>query len=185
MKKIMAILLCLVLAAGCAVCAAEAADKEVMGTISMGGAFELRCTVPEGYRLENVYSDAGRYIGTLTSEDKSSPIMQISIAFEELIAEVARLNDIDEDGLAKIAATFQEGDEVEITYMETEHGTKLMVVKEIRDSVDYVDIYTIYRGYEIEFVLTTPPGAEVQGLTDAQIQTAVKFLSDLDFVEVE
>ena len=86
MKKIMAILLCLVLAAGCAVCAAEAADKEVMGTISMGGAFELRCTVPEGYRLENVYSDAGRYIGTLTSEDKSSPVMQISIAFEELIA---------------------------------------------------------------------------------------------------
>ena len=45
MKKIMAILLCLALATGCAACAAEAADKEVMGTISMGGAFELRCTV--------------------------------------------------------------------------------------------------------------------------------------------
>ena len=185
MKKIMAILLCLVLAAGCAACAAEAADKEVMGTISMGGAFELRCTVPEGYRLENVYSDAGRYIGTLTSEDKSSPVMQISIAFEELIAEVARLNDIDEDGLAKIAATFQEGDEVEITYMETEHGTKLMVVKEIVDGVDYVDFYTIYKGYEIEFVLTQPQANAGQPITDEQIQTAVKFLSDLDFVPVQ
>ena len=62
---------------------------------------------------------------------------------------------------------------------------RLMVVKEIVDGVDYVDFYTIYKGYEIEFVLTQPQATAGQPITDEQIQTAVKFLSDLDFVTVE
>ena len=69
--------------------------------------------------------------------------------------------------------------------METALGTKLMVVKEIVDGVDYVDFYTIYKGYEIEFVLTQPQATAGQPITDEQIQTAVKFLSDLDFIPVQ
>ena len=52
---------------------------------------------------------------------------------------------------------------------------------EVRDAVDFVDFYTIYLGYEIEFLLT--PGTE--GLSEAQIQMCIDFLSNLDFVEAK
>ena len=52
-----------------------------------------------------------------------------------------------------------------------------------------MDFYTVYKGYEVELILTraqydaetgmildTPP------ITDAEIQMAVQFLSDMDFV---
>ena len=172
MKKAISILLCLALTLGFAASVAETVEKETIGTISMNGAFELRGVLPEGY------------IAALTADD-SKPEMVISIAYEELMAEVDRLNDLDDDALAKIEATFKAEDGVAVTYMETALGTKLMVVKEIVDGVDFVDFYTIYKGYEIEFVLTQTQANAGQPITEEQIQTAVKFLSDLDFIPVQ
>ena len=184
MKKALAILLCLALTLGFAAATAETADKETIGTISMNGAFELRGVLPEGYQLTPITEEPGHYLASLSADD-SKPVMLISIAYEELMSEVDRLNDLDENALAQIEATFKAEDGVEVTYMETALGTKLMVVKEIVDGVDYVDFYTIYKGYEIEFVLTQTQANAGQPITDAQIETAVKFLSDLDFVPEE
>ena len=184
MKKVILILLCLALALGFASAFAETAEKEAIGAISMNGAFELRGVLPEGYQLTVITEEPGHYLASLSADD-SKPEMVISIAYEELMAEVDRLNDLDDEALAKIEATFQAEDGVEVTYMETALGTKLMVVKEIVDVVDYVDFYTIYKGYEVEFVLTQPQANAGQPITDEQIQTAVKFLSDLDFVTVQ
>lgn len=188
MKKILAALLCLALALSCAFALAEnegTDQKALMGRLSMNGEFELRCELPEGYRLETLDYDLDHCISALVSDDPMKARMTISIAFDELLSEVDRLNDLDDDALARIAATFQEEDGVEISYMETAYGTKLMVVRENVELVDYVDIYTIYKGYEVEFVLTVGEGALEQGLTEEQIQLAVKFLSDLDFVSAQ
>jgi len=184
MKKVILILLCLALTLNFASAVAETAEKTAIGTISMNGAFELRGVLPEGYQLTPLSEEPGYYLASLSAED-GRPTMTISIAYEELMSEVDRLNDLDDEALAKIEATFKAEDGVEVTYMETALGTKLMVVKEIVDGVDYVDFYTIYKGYEIEFVLTQPQANAGQPITDEQIQTAVKFLSDLDFVPME
>lgn len=184
MKKVILILLCLALTLNFASAVAETAGKTAIGTISMNGAFELRGVLPEGYQLTPLSEEPGYYLASLSAED-GRPTMTISIAYEELMSEVDRLNDLDDEALAKIEATFKAEDGVEVTYMETALGTKLMVVKEIVDGVDYVDFYTIYKGYEIEFVLTQPQANAGQPITDEQIQTAVKFLSDLDFVPME
>ena len=181
MKKAITILLCLVLTL---CCAAALAEKEIMGVISMNGAFELRGVLPEDYQLTTIAVEPGRYLASLYADD-SRPTMLISIAYEELMSEVDRLNDLDDDTLAQIEATFTAEDGVNISYMETAYGTKLMVVKEIVDGIDYVDFYTVYKGYEIEFVLTQTETNAGQSITDAQIGTAVQFLSDLDFVPVE
>ena len=45
-----------------------------------------------------------------------------------------------------------------------------------------VIFYTLYEGYEIEFDLTMEDGT---ALTQEQIDTCVKFLSDLDLVFTE
>lgn len=85
----------------------------------------------------------------------------------------------DED-LAQIEASFQAEDEVSIEYRETGLGTKLMVVTEKDDDTDFVDVYTIYKGYEHEFVLT--PGTEP--LTETYMQMLVDFITDITFVEM-
>ena len=70
--------------------------------------------------------------------------------------------------------------DVEITYTETAYGTKLLVASQADKSM--VIFYTLYEGYEIEFDLTMEDGT---ALTQEQIDTCVKFLSDLDLVFTE
>lgn len=44
---------------------------------------------------------------------------------------------------------------------------------------DFVDIYTICKSYELVFVMTG------SGLTDADVQMLVDFISDMDLLTVE
>ena len=188
MKKLTACLLCLALMLGCVSALAETAEKEYTGELTVNDKFTVKWIAPEGYHMPEVDAgDDGFMLMTLVPDEATSekPMMTISIAQDELLYEVQRLNDLDDEALAKIEETFREEDDVDVSYMETTHGTKLMVVKETRDGVDYVDFYTIYMGYEIELVLTQ--GEEMIGtpITDEQIATVVQFLSNLDFIPAE
>ena len=78
----------------------------------------------------------------------------LSIAFDEAYADVERLNDMDDEGLALLEQTFIDSDpEVEITYGETGYGTRVLVAKHDTEGEDYIDFFSIYRGYCVEFVL--------------------------------
>ena len=179
MKKLLAITLCMALLLACS--AAMAEERQTLGTLN--GMFAIECIVPDGYQTEVIDSDGnGMLKVSIVSEDKTGPYMVLSVAFDELMADVERLNDLDENTLAMIEETFRSEDEVEITYTETAFGTKLMMVKEVADGVEYVDFFTIYKGYEVEFVLLKDSAG---GLTDYEIETAVKFLSDMEFVPAE
>ena len=185
MKKIIAIMLCMLMMIGCA--AAETEDKTNIGSVDMNGVFSLQCVMPDGYRIENVEQDGdGSRIYVISSEEAGKPLLMMSIAFNELLADVERMNDLPEDALTEIENSFREEDQVEISYTETAFGTKLMVIKEAFEDVDFVDFYTVYKGYEIEFVLVKGISAEtLEGLTAAEIQAAVDFLSNMDFVPAE
>ena len=187
MKKIIALVLSLALLLGCASALAET-EKTYTGEFNVDDQFTIKWVAPEGYVVEDVRSgNPGTMIARLVpaegNEDK--PIMLMSIAFDEQYAEVSRLNDLDAETLAEIEATFKEEDEVEITYMETAYGTKLMMIRETEDKVDYIDFFTIYLGYQVEFVMTKSSEEGDAFITDEQIQTAIQFLSDVDFVPAE
>ena len=62
--------------------------------------------------------------------------------------------------------------------------TVVMFVKEAVEGIDFVAFITVYEGYMIEFDMLASPTAE-EGLTEAQIQMCVDFLSDLDFIPEE
>ncbi len=186
MKRIISLLLCLALMLGGAALA-ENAGKTPMGTLDINGVFHLQCAMPEGYTLM-IYEQGSDHLVALVSPVNGSaekPSMSLSIYFDDLLSEVQRLNDLDESALAQIEATFAEEETVSISYMETEHGTKLMVVRESGEETDYVDFYTIYMGYQLEFVLYRQTDSGVQPITEEDIQMAVRFLSDLDFVPAE
>ncbi len=180
MKKMLAILLCLSMLLGCAALAET--EKASLGVVNVNGAFELKCALPEGYSVEVLFSETHFCLASVNPEDETKPTLMISVAYNELYSDVERINDLDEETLKRIEDSFRDEDDVEITSMETAYGTRLMVVKEASDSVDYLDFYTIYKGYEVELVLIH--ANEGESITEAEIQMAVKFLSDMDFVSV-
>ena len=63
---------------------------------------------------------------------------------------------------------------------ETAHGTKHILVDENSDYDEYAEITTVYQGYFITLLLQ-PAESGVQ-LTEAQLQTAVDILSNMEFV---
>ena len=177
MKKIISIILALALLCGCAALA-ETTEKEYMATIDMNGVFELHCTMPEGYKLESAAKDESSQLFVISAgEDK--PEMVLSIVFDEMYADVKRLNDMDEADKAFLLSTWSEEDVVENAIVKTDYGTELFLIREAEGAMDFATFFTIYNGYEIEFTLFA---ASDSGLTEEQIQTALKFLSDLDFV---
>ena len=190
MKKIISFALCLALIISCAAARAESMENKSYNELAVSGNFIVKWVCPEGYEMTELQPDDGdgglTVMALIPTEDAAGkPGMMISIAPDELLAEVQRLNDLDDEALAKIEATFRDEDVVEITYMETAYGTKIMVIKEVKDVVDYVDFYTIYLGYEIEMVLTQPEESFGTPITDEQIATVIQFLSDMEFMPVE
>ena len=181
MKKLTALLLCLSLTLGCACALAD-----TLGTINMNGAFMLNGTMPEGYRVASTETlDEGTFVATIVAEDANKPYILPSVAFDEMYADVKRLNDLDAEALAMIESTFGEY-QTEITYTETAQGTKLMMVKEIEGDVDFVDFYTIYEGYEVEFVVMRSETADASAsLSENEIRMAIDFLNDMEFVPVK
>jgi hypothetical protein len=184
MKKLSALLLCLMLVLSCTFAVAESAKKEDYTVVTVNGAFNIRGITPEGYRLEDTQSVDTDIWAVFGSEDPSKPSFSLVISFLEEYANVERLNDLSEAEIEAIKATFAD-DEVEFSETETAYGTKLLVVREAGDAPDYVDFVSIYKGYYIEFLLIPGEEAEEQKLSDEEIQMCIDFLSNLDFIPIE
>ena len=175
MKKITALALSLIMIL-CAVCAfAEDTGKTEIGTLKVGEAFSIQSKLPEGYTYRPVLATELNMVGML-SAGEGKPVVTVSIAYNEEYAETERFNDVDEETVEEIRQSFLEVDE-EVTFedLETTFGTRLLKVT----GDGFVDIYTIYKSYELEFVMTG------EGMSDEYVQMLVDFISDMDFVAVE
>lgn len=185
MKKITALVLLFSLALGLCCALGEANVKTELGSINLNGAFKLQCSVPENYQIKIASKDNEGLIALIESEDAAKPRMYLSIEFDETYYDVKRMNDMTEEQLQAIVDTFtNDGEEVAVSYRETAHGTKLMMVQDTLDDTSFVAFITVYEGYMVEFDIV--PGSEMQGgLTEEQIQLSIDFLSDLDFIPEE
>lgn len=175
MKKITALALSLIMIL-CAVCAfAEDTGKTEIGTLKVGEAFSIQSKLPEGYTYRPVLATELNMVGML-SAGEGKPVVTVSIAYNEEYAETEQFNDVDEETVEEIRQSFLEVDE-EVTFedLETTFGTRLLKVT----GDGFVDIYTIYKSYELEFVMTG------EGMSDEYVQMLVDFISDMDFVAVE
>jgi len=183
MKKIISLVVCFALLLSCAVSLAET-DKVNLGSVTVNGEFTLQANMMEGYAFRISSMDNGVLTGFISSEDLTRPVLQLSISFDESMSDVERMNDLGEEDLALLEQSFRDMNEVDITYTETTHGTKVMVVREIGADRDFVDFFSVYKGYSIEFVMVAGPEAQDTSLTDEQVQMCIQFLSDLDFVPI-
>ncbi len=158
---------------------------EKLGRLTVNGEFELTCKLPEDYALQVVDVKGENIIASVTSNDMTKPQMYLSIAYDETYGAVERMNDLTAEDLAILEATYQDMNQVELSYKEPGHGTQLLIARETGSDTDFVDILAIYKGYFIEFNMTPNPKAAVQTLTDAQIQMCINFLTDVDFNPVQ
>ena len=159
--------------------------KQQMGKLNVNGEFVLQCSLPEGYVMQITYATDTKISALITPADNEKPILQLSIAYNELYSDVDRMNDLDHEQLILLEESFTDMNDVEFTYSQTAYGTDLLIAREIGADTDYVDILSVYKGYEIEFVMSPNPQAQNQFLTEAQIQMCIDFLSELDFIEAE
>jgi uncharacterized protein YraI len=161
--------------------------NDQLGRLSVNGEFDLTCKLPESYKMQVINAKGNSVLALITSEDITKPDLTLSIAFEDIYKDVQRLNDLPEKDLKDLEESFKVVDDVDISYGETAHGTKLLICKENDGDgdTDYVQILTIYKGYLIEFEMEPSKDAAERSLTDEQIQMCVDFLSNLDFVEVK
>ncbi len=175
MKRIIALALSLMLIlSAAAVLADEAAEKTELGALE---AFSIRSVIPEGYSFSLMVSTGQTLVGLLGGGEEA-PSITVSISYNEEYTGVERFNDVDEATVQEIRDSFLDMDEVAFEDLETAYGTRLLKVTQANRT--FADIYTIYKGYELEFVVTA------QGeVTDADIQMLVDFISDMDFVPVE
>ena len=154
---------------------------EKLGTLSVNGEFDLTCRLQEDYKLQVVNTRGEKIIASVLSDDMTKPEMYLTIAYDETYSDVERMNDLSEDDLKILEESFSDMNDVNITYSETGHGTKLLIAREVGSDTDFVDILAIYKGYFIEFNMTPNPKAANQALTDEQIQMCIDFLTDVDF----
>ena len=191
MKKLISVLLVLALLLGAAAAIAEAEEKTQMGTLELRDAFTLKCAIPETYKLDILAETNEKMLAMLVPEDEKKPTVTISIAYNDQYADVERMNDLTDEQLLAIENSFAVMDAVKFEYRETGLGTKILVVTEQDEDqdgdTDFVDIYTIYKGFETEFVMT--PGRDPStddgyvDMTEEQIQMLIDFITGIDFVE--
>ena len=184
MKKIIAILLSLALLLGCAAGLAEGEEKQTYGTIRENGEYTLKGILPEGYKVIPFELSDDYILTRIRPNDPEQPEMMLSIAYDETYSDVERLNDLDDDALEILEKTFTDTDPyANITYEETDYGTRLLVCRTQGDTYDSLDIFTIYKGYFVELVTTPGEKAKEQKLTDEDVNNSIRFLSELDFAE--
>lgn len=187
MRKIIAIVLCLAMVLCCAVSLGEeaAAEKTTVGTISINGAFTLKCDLPEGYKITPVKGSRDQVIAMIASDDPAKPILYLSVAFDETYADVERMNDLSEEEFAQLERTFTDVDPtIEITYGDTGYGTRLLIAKQTYETPNYIDFLSVYKGYFVEFVMIASQEGD-QTLTDEQLAMCITFLTELDFIPEE
>ena len=156
-----------------------------LGKLNVNGEFDLTCRLPEGYHLQVVNERGNRITASLLSEDMTKPEMYLTIAYDEAYGEVERMNDMSDEELAILENSFRELNQVEISYRETGHGTKLLMARENGSDDDFVDILAIYKGYFIEFKMMPSANSAEKELTDDQVQMCIDFLTDVDFNPAE
>ncbi|MBO2515698.1 MAG: hypothetical protein CW338_00280 [Clostridiales bacterium] len=176
MKRVCSAVLCLVLMMTGLCALAESTY------IDIGTDFLIQVTLPAGYTYEVADMGDGvplRQVRFLPgSEDGLYMFLYVSYddsfagrSYEDLSAEEADL--LFGPGAVDMS-------DPELSYAETSHGSKLVILNENSEKDEYVDISTLYQGYFVELMLVRND-TTVQ-ISGEEIQLAVDMLSEMWFV---
>lgn len=173
MKKLLALAMTAVMLLTVSLALAENAKTPIVYDEDL----TLNVVYPEGYEI-SMETD-GMYL-LMDMKKAGAAELLLLVCPDDEYAELERLNDLSEEDLAAYMAVQAEGyNAPEVTVMETEYGTKIIVINENDGMQDYAELVTVYQGHVIDLYISVEDETQV---TDEDIAMAMKFLSDMDFV---
>jgi hypothetical protein len=176
MKKMLSLLLCAALLLTCAAALADTASVDIRDR------FQIKGTLPDGYKLSVLSQDDLVLEGEISSDDPAAPIMRLYVSFNETYAAKDTLKDMSDQELQVICQSFTEEYSVTFDRLDTASGVPLLSARETGDSADFLDFYTIFRGHEIELWLSKVDGADDPTLTEAQISRCIELIKTLEII---
>jgi len=142
--------------------------------------FEIRGTIPDGWHSTILSQSDMDLDGDIRpdADDPASAYMTVNICFNETYASVGTLKDLSETEMNLLRQTFDEYT-VAFDTLETDTGVSLLVARETGDDQDFLVLYTIWQGYEIELTLLAGEAVPGRVLTDAQIGSCLSYAKSL------
>ena len=180
MKKLLAVLLALAMLLNMTGVLAQAADEKVI--VEYDEALSFAFIQPEGYSVEQEIVN-GHFFLSLVPEDETKASVDLMIApmEDEVLGNLERLNDLDEEQLNAFIADITVGYNAPETQMvETEAGTHVLVISENDSDMDFAELVSIYHGY---FIFAYIGYADNTQVTEDDVNAVIWFFSNLDFVE--
>ena len=177
MKKLIALMLSLMLLV-CVTLPVMAEDAPHKHTISYDDALSVQVVIPDGYAIEET-NVAGSLIMVMAPLDETTNYYCVIIAKDEDRADVDRLNDLSDDEIQAIVDEFcADLNNPTVSFGETGMGTKLIIINENDvDGSDSAIVLTLYKGY----YLTTHVFPAGETVTEAELNTAIQFYTDMEF----
>ncbi len=174
MKKILALLCAMML-----LCGAAYADTCAINYMNR---FELRAELPAGWHYTIIDQNDTQLEGSVLPDngDPARPQMNICISFNDSLASVSSLGQLDTDALESIKASFSEENAVSFDMIETASGISLLMVRETGEDQDFLDFYTIWEGHEIDLTLFPGEGSTDHTLTEEQLGTCLEYVRALE-----
>lgn len=179
MKKLIAILLATLMLFSLSLSFAETAPAKTH--LYYDGNLYFDVIYPEGYEVSVIRDGVWMTIKMIGGEDAAN--VEVLVCPDEELSEMTSLNDLSDEELADTIAAFTEDyNNPTTSIMETGLGTKVIRIEENDAESDYVEILGLYRGYLIDVYISYEDGREV---TEADVETALQFCTDWDFIYEE
>ena len=184
MKKIVALLLCLVMLGSTAVFAEE--TGLTLGTLGNSqAAYTVSCTAPKGFTVFHKQAETEHQsIEGMLANDKTNGMSYLFVILqEEDYASIENLATLEEDSLNGLTAAYQE-EGLTVTVKE-QNGFKFMcLAEEGAKKNTFLSVETIVNGCLIQ-ISAAPVEQAVSAMTEKQAQAAIDFLATLTFVSAE
>ncbi len=171
MKKTLILLLC--------VCLISLAGTAGAASVDVNGAFKITCEVPDGYEMTSSWVDSHLFTGKLSPSDPDQPVMLVTVAWSELSGG-RTLNEYSDEEIKALAETYSEDlPDAKISYDTTGLGTKLILFQVDSGSDPHLEIFTIYKGYELSLYAYVDNAGKSKPLTEDHIKLIRNFLTDM------
>lgn len=174
MKKILSAVLAVIMLLSLGLASAEDVKSEHV-VVPYDARTSITYELPEEYETASTSHSGQMLIIDLKSLTK--PEMVLVVGSDEEYATLEKLNDLSEEELqAYIDSLCEDWGKVETYVLDTDYGTKFILIDELSADIDQCQIQGVYKGFTICLYIIRTDGSQI---TEEDYHVAMKFLSEV------
>lgn len=174
MKKILSAVLAAMLLLSLGLASAETVKADPV-RVPYDAYSSVTYELPEGYETASKNHSGQMLVIDLKSLTK--PEMVLVVGRDEEYATLEKLNDLSEEELqAYIDSLCEDWGKVQTYVLDTDYGTKFVLIDELSADIDQCQIQGVYKGFTVCLYLIRTDGTQI---TEEDYRAAMKFLSEV------